>query len=71
MDNKKITIEIPPDLYKPIEEKMKNSDVSSVEDFILALLKENLAKDQEETESLSSEDEGKIKERLKALGYMD
>jgi Arc/MetJ-type ribon-helix-helix transcriptional regulator len=71
MDKKYTPVEIPMDLYEKIEEKIKNTDVSSVADFITTLLKEKLAKDQEETDSLSSEDEEKVKERLKALGYMD
>ncbi len=71
MDKKFTTVEIPTDLYEQIEEKIKNREVSSVTDFILTLLKEKLSKDQKETDSLSSEDEEKVKERLKALGYMD
>ncbi|MFC2168527.1 CopG family transcriptional regulator [Acidobacteriota bacterium] len=69
MDNEHSTVEIPTDLYKMIEEKIKKTEVSSVADFIIALLKEKLSIDQ--SESLSNEDEEKIKERLKALGYMD
>ncbi len=71
MDKEYTPVEIPTDLYEKIEEKIKNTDVSSVANFITTLLKEKLAKDQEETDSLSCEDEEKIKERLKALGYMD
>ncbi len=71
MDKKYTPVEIPTDLYEKIEEKIKNTDVSTVTDFITTLLKEKLANDQEETDSLSSEDEEKVKERLKALGYMD
>ena len=71
MDKEYTPVEIPTDLYEKIEEKIKNTDVSSVANFITTLLKEKLAKDQEETDSLSSEDEEKVKERLKALGYMD
>ncbi len=71
MDKKYTPVEIPTDLCEKIEEKIKNTDVSSVANFITTLLKEKLAKDQEETDSLSSEDEEKVKERLKALGYMD
>jgi len=71
MDKEYTPVEIPTDLYKQIEEKIKNSDVSSVADFITTLLKEKLSSDQTETDSLSSEDEEKVKARLKALGYMD
>ncbi len=71
MDKEFTPVEIPTELYEQIEEKIKDTEVSSVADFILILLKEKLSKDQEETDSLSSEDEEKVKERLKALGYMD
>ncbi len=71
LDKEFTPVEIPTDLYEQIEEKIKDTEVSSVADFILTLLKEKLSKDQEETDSLSSEDEEKVKERLKALGYMD
>ncbi len=65
------SVEIPTDIFKQIEEKIRNSDVPSVADFITTLLKKKLSSDQSETDSLSSEDEEKVKERLKALGYMD
>ncbi len=71
MDKEYTPVEIPTDLYEKIEKKIKNTDLSTVADFITTLLKEKLAKDQEEPDSLSSEDEEKVKERLKALGYMD
>jgi len=71
MDKEYTPVEIPTDLYEKIEEKIKHTEVSSVANFITTLLKEKLAKDQAETDSLSSEDEEKVKERLKALGYMD
>jgi len=71
MDKEFTPVEIPTDLYKQIEEKIKKSDVSSVADFIKTLLEDKLSIDQPETDSLSSEDEEKVKERLKALGYMD
>ena len=71
MDKENTPVEIPTDLYKQIEEKIKKSDVSSVADFITTLLKDKLSIDQSEKDSLSSEDEEKVKERLKALGYMD
>lgn len=71
MDKEYTPVEIPTDLYKQIEDKISNSDVSSVADFVTTLLKDKLSIDQPETDSLSSEDEEKVKERLKALGYMD
>ena len=71
MEKETTPVEIPKDLYKQIEEKIAHSGESSVEGFVIALLKEKLSSNQAESESLSSEDEEKVKERLKALGYMD
>ncbi len=71
MDKEYTSVEIPTELYEKIEEKIKNTDVSTVANFITTLLEEKLSKDQIETDSMSSEDEEKVKERLKALGYMD
>jgi len=64
-------ISIPASLYKQIEEKIKGTDIDSVSSYVTKVLKENLAKEEGATESLSKEDEEKVKERLKALGYLD
>ncbi|MFB0564878.1 MAG: CopG family transcriptional regulator [Candidatus Aminicenantaceae bacterium] len=70
--NKEYTnIMIPTSLYKRIEEKIKGSKVKSVPDFITKVLRETLSKEQVSTEEFSKEDEEKVKERLKALGYID
>jgi metal-responsive CopG/Arc/MetJ family transcriptional regulator len=63
------TIEIPETLYKKIETKIKETGTESVSDYVVKILEKSLSEDQEET--LSKEDEEKVKERLKALGYMD
>ncbi len=71
MEKELTDIAIPTSLYKQIEEKIKDSDVASVQDFVVMVLKDNLPKDEESAEGLSKEEEDKVKERLKALGYMD
>lgn len=68
MSKKQYTITIPAELYKKIEERLKTSEFSSVDEFILNKMNEIL---EETKESLTEEDEEKVKERLKALGYMD
>ena len=64
-------ISIPASLYKQIEEKIKGTEMDSVSSYVTKVLKENLAKEEGAPESLSKEDEEKVKERLKALGYLD
>lgn len=71
MDKDAITVSIPTSLHKRIEERIKNSEYSSVEDFITKVLRENLSKEQASEDVFTKEDEEKVKERLKALGYLD
>lgn len=65
MGKKSTKISIPTELYnklkKPAEEAGK-----SVDEYILKVLE-----DKASSSDFSEEDEEKVKERLKALGYMD
>ncbi|MGD9345430.1 MAG: CopG family transcriptional regulator [Candidatus Aminicenantes bacterium] len=71
MENEFTDIPIPTALYKEIEEKIKDTDVASVQDYVIKVLKDSLPKDKKEEGGLSQDEEDKVKERLKALGYMD
>ena len=71
MENEATDITIPAELYREIETKIKNTDVASVQDYVIKVLKDSLPKGEKEEEGLSKEEEDKVKERLKALGYMD
>ncbi len=62
-------ITIPAPLYRKLEDRIKGSEFASVSDYVIFVLKELLA--EEEGGAMSGEDEAKIKERLRALGYMD
>lgn len=64
-------VAIPAALYTQIEEKIKGKEVDSVSSYVTKILEENLAKKEGTPETLSKEDEEKVKERLKALGYLD
>jgi hypothetical protein len=65
------SITIPTSLYKKIEEKIKGTETISVASYITKVLRESLSKDQKIQDAFSKEDEEKVKERLKALGYID
>jgi metal-responsive CopG/Arc/MetJ family transcriptional regulator len=65
------TVSIPTSLYKKIEEVIKGTEISSVSSYITKVLRESLSKDRVKQEVFSKEDEEKVKERLKALGYID
>ena len=71
MDNEFSDIAIPADLYKEIEAKIKDTDIASVQDYVIKVIKDSLPKSEKEGEGLSTDEEDKVKERLKALGYMD
>jgi len=71
MDKEFTTVSIPMSLYKKIEESIKGTDVTSVSSYVAKILRETLAKDEAKEDVFSKEDEEKVKERLKALGYID
>jgi Arc/MetJ-type ribon-helix-helix transcriptional regulator len=71
MDKEFTTVSIPTSLYRRIEEAIKGTEVSSVSSYITKLLREKLSQEKEAGEVFSEEDEEKVKERLKALGYID
>ncbi|MFW6131984.1 MAG: CopG family transcriptional regulator [Candidatus Aminicenantaceae bacterium] len=71
MEDEFKTVSIPTSLYKKIEEKIKGTETKSVASYITKVLRESLSKDQKAQEAFSKEDEEKVKERLKALGYID
>jgi metal-responsive CopG/Arc/MetJ family transcriptional regulator len=64
-------VSIPASLYEKIEEVIKGTEIKSVSKYITKIIEENLEKDKGKQESMSKEDEEKVKERLKALGYLD
>jgi hypothetical protein len=57
-------------LYKKIEETIKKTGDETVADYVVKILEGSLPKEQED-EGLSKEEEDKVREKLKALGYMD
>jgi len=71
MEKESMTVSIPASLYKKIEETIKGTGDTSVSDYIAKALREKLAQEEKKGESFSKEDEEKVKERLKALGYID
>ena len=66
-------VKIPKEIFRKIEERIKETEFESVDAYVTFVLEEVLKEDYEEEpdEVLSEEDEKKVKERLKALGYLD
>ena len=71
MEKEFTAVSIPTSLYKKIEEAVRDTEDPSVANYVANLIRESLDKDKAPDEVFSPEDEEKVKERLKALGYID
>lgn len=67
------TISIPTNIYKKIEERVKTTNFSSVDEYITHVLEQVVAKFEREKggKTYVDEEEEKIKERLRGLGYLE
>jgi len=72
-DEKKFTtVSIPTPLFKKIEERIKGTGFTSVSSYVTYVLREIIAEEDEDSEEpFSKEDEERVKERLRSLGYLD
>jgi Arc/MetJ-type ribon-helix-helix transcriptional regulator len=67
----KKSVLIPIDLYQRIEEAVKQSaEFDSIDNYVTFIMEEIL-REEDEKLTFTEEEEKAIKERLKALGYMD
>ncbi len=75
MEEKKFTsVSIPIPLFEKVKKRIEGTGFTSVSDYVTFVLREVLAseeEDAEDKEAFSKEDEEKVKERLRALGYLD
>jgi len=69
-EKKFTTVSIPTPLFKKIEERIKGTGFTSVSSYVTYVLREIIA-EEEEAEPFSKEDEERVKQRLRALGYLD
>ncbi len=67
------TVTIPTKLYEKIESRIRDTEFSSVSEYVTYVLTEVLAaiEEDEDVEVFTEEEEEKVKERLRALGYLD
>lgn len=63
-------ITIPKELVKKIEQRIKQTDFNSVEEYIVYVLEQMTDTDSSETESYSKEEEAALKQNLKDMGYI-
>jgi len=64
------TVSIPTPLFKKVEERIKDTGFTSVSSYVAYVLREIIAEEEDE-EPFSEEDKERVKERLRALGYID
>ena len=70
---KHTTVSIPLELHKKIKKKIQGTGFTSASDYVTYVLREVMAslEEEEKDEVFSEEEEEKVKERLRALGYLD
>lgn len=71
-DKKYTTISIPTLLAEKIKKRIRGTGFTSLSSYVTYVLREVISGTEEEPEeAFSKEDEEKIKNRLRALGYLD
>ena len=71
-ERKYTTISIPTPLAEKIKKRIKGTGFTSLSSYVTYVLREVISGMEEEPEeAFSKEDEEKVKERLRALGYLD
>ncbi len=65
-EEEKRTISLPAELCQRIEERVKATGFSSVDEYVIFVLEEVLKEDR----GSSKEDDEEVKKRLRALGYL-
>jgi len=71
-EKKYTTISIPIPLAEKIKKRIKGTGFTSLSSYVIYVLREVMSGiEAESNEVFSKEDEEKVKERLRALGYLD
>ena len=70
-DKKFTTVSIPTPLFRKIEERIKGTGFTSVSSYVTYVLREVISEEEDDDQPFSEEDEQRVKDRLRALGYMD
>ena len=70
-EKKFTTVSIPTPLFQKVAERIEGTGFTSVSSYVTYVLREVVAEESEEEQPFSKEDEERIKDRLRALGYLD
>jgi Arc/MetJ-type ribon-helix-helix transcriptional regulator len=65
------TVSIPTPLFKKIGERIKGTGFTSVSSYVTYVLREVVSEEEEGAEPFTKEDEKRVKDRLRALGYLE
>ncbi|MFW9827321.1 MAG: CopG family transcriptional regulator [Candidatus Thorarchaeota archaeon] len=68
------TVSIPKPLAKKVKERMKGTGFSSVSSYVTYVLRQvisSIEQEEQKKQAFSKEDEEKVKQRLRDLGYID
>ena len=71
MQNKKVSIEIPSSLAEKLRRLAKKENFADLNEYVTHLLRSSISSEKKDEFSLNPEEEAKIKERLKSLGYIE
>ncbi|MCX9081079.1 MAG: hypothetical protein OIN83_02660 [Candidatus Methanoperedens sp.] len=73
MSEKYGIIKVPEELITKIKERIQGTEFNSIDEYATFVLEEVVKEtgEEEPEEVFSEEDEHKVKERLRALGYLD
>ena len=69
-DKENKVVSLPEDLYDKIEAKVQATEFHSVDEYVVFVLEEVLDEGEEEV-SFSEKEEEEVKNRLRALGYLE
>jgi metal-responsive CopG/Arc/MetJ family transcriptional regulator len=74
-DKKFTSVSIPIPLFKKVEARIKGTGFTSVSSYVAYVLREIIAEEESQEDPdkqpFSKEDEERVKNRLRALGYID
>lgn len=71
-DKKYTTISIPTPLAEKIKKRIEGTGFTSLSSYVTYVLREVISNTEEESgEAFTKADEEKVKDRLRALGYLD
>jgi Arc/MetJ-type ribon-helix-helix transcriptional regulator len=70
-ERKFTTVSIPTPLFKKIQDRTKGTGFTSVSSYVAYVLREVITEEPDEEQPFSKQDEERIKDRLRALGYLD